>query len=57
MKHIVDKLFKLSLLVTLILSIYIFIMVILFGDKTHNDIFSTWQMPMLFAIFMDIWRG
>ena len=54
MKHIVDKLFKLSLLVTLLLSVYIFIMVILFGDKTHNDIFSTWQMPMLFAIFMDI---
>ena len=57
MKHLVDKLFKLSLLVTLILSVYIFIMVILFNDNTHNDIFNTWQMPMLFAIFLDIWYG
>lgn len=57
MKKVVDVLFKFSLLVALLLSIYIFIAVILFNDKTHNEIFSTWQMPMLFAIFMDIWYG
>ena len=46
-------LFKISLLVTLILSFYIFIRAIFFEDSDKKRIFNAWQFPMLLAIFID----
>jgi len=50
----VENVFFVSLFVTLILSCYMFISVVIFKHKTHATGFSTWQLPMLFALFMDV---
>lgn len=46
-------LFKISLLVTLLLSFYIFIKVVFFQDSDKKGIFSAWQFPMLLALYID----
>ena len=47
-------LFKILLLVTLIISFYFFISVIIFKNKKYHQNFSTWQFPMLLAIYIDV---
>jgi hypothetical protein len=32
---------------------YIFIVSIIFRDRTYAGFYSSWQFPMLFAIFID----
>ena len=54
MVPIVKQIFKLCLLGTLLLSLYFFIDITAFKNKTYLDIFSTWQFPMLLAIYMDV---
>jgi hypothetical protein len=51
---ILKYIFQFCLLGALILSFYFFIDVIVFKNKTYTDIFSTWQFPMLLALFMDV---
>ena len=46
-------LFKISLLITLILSFYIFIKAIFFEDSNKKRIFNAWQFPMLLALYID----
>jgi hypothetical protein len=46
-------LFKFSLLITLILSFYIFIKAIFFEDSDKKQIFNAWQFPMLLALYID----
>lgn len=46
-------LFKFSLLITLILSFYIFIRAIFFEDGDKKRIFNAWQFPMLLALYID----
>lgn len=48
----IENVFFISLLITLVLSVHMFISVMVFKHKTHATGFSTWQMPMLFALFM-----
>jgi hypothetical protein len=48
-----NKIFKILLLIVLIISFYFFVDVIIFKNKRYEKIFSTWQFPMLFAIFLD----
>ena len=48
-----ERNFIFSLLITLLLSFYFFISHMVLGDKKHSKIFTTWQFPMLFAIFID----
>jgi len=48
-----ELLFKISLLVTLLLSFYIFIEVVFFQDSDKKRIFSAWQFPMLLALYID----
>jgi len=45
--------FNVCLLTTLLISFYFFIDVLVFKNKHHSDIFSTWQFPMLLAIYLD----
>ena len=44
---------KLSLLITLILSFYIFIKAIFFEDDEKKRMFNAWQFPMLLALYID----
>jgi hypothetical protein len=46
-------LFKISLLITLILSFYIFIRAIFFEDNDKKRMFNAWQFPMLLALYID----
>jgi|APGre2960657505_1045072.scaffolds.fasta_scaffold00312_2 hypothetical protein len=48
-----ELLFKISLLVTLLLSFYIFIKAIFFQDSDKKRIFNAWQFPMLLALYID----
>ena len=48
-----EKIFIFSLLISLLISFYFFISHMLLKEDKHSKIFTTWQFPMLFAIFMD----
>ena len=52
-----QKLFVLCLFIALLLSFYFFIDVLVFKKIDHSKIFSTWQFPMLLAIFVDTIYG
>jgi hypothetical protein len=54
---ILQSLFVLCLFVALLLSFYFFIDILVFKKKNHSKIFSTWQFPMLLAIFVDTIYG
>jgi hypothetical protein len=45
--------FKLSLLVTLILSFYIFLRSVFYKDYEKRRLFDAWQFPMLLALYID----
>jgi hypothetical protein len=45
--------FKLCLLIALIISFYFFMDVLVFKNKHHRVVFSTWQFPMLLALYLD----
>jgi hypothetical protein len=47
------NLFNFSLFITLILSLYIFVRSLFFNDNDKRRIFSTWQFPMLLALYID----
>jgi hypothetical protein len=46
--------FHFFLLGTLLISFYFFIDILVFKNNKYKDIFSTWQFPMLLAIYIDI---
>ena len=46
--------FQSCLLVSLLLSLYFLIDITVFKNKTYVDTFSTWEFPMLLALFMDV---
>jgi len=45
--------FNFCLLTALLISFYFFIDVLVFKNKHNSIIFSTWQFPMLLAIYID----
>ena len=45
--------FHFCLLTALLISFYFFIDILVFKNKHYSDIFSTWQFPMLLAIYID----
>ena len=53
--NIIKILFKSIFLLLLLLSFYIFIVVILYKDGRYKDIFSAWQFPMLLALIVDLY--
>jgi hypothetical protein len=52
-KYISQKIFIFCLFIALLLSFYFFIDILVFKNKDHSPLFSTWQFPMLLAIFVD----
>jgi hypothetical protein len=52
--EIVDILLKISLVIALGCSIYIFIQALIFKHKEYTMRFQSWQMPMIFALVIDL---
>ena len=48
-----EKVFVFTLLISLLISFYFFVSNIVLKERKHSDIFTTWQFPMLFGIFID----
>jgi len=52
---LVKNAFKLLLFLIVLLSFYIFIMTVFMKSTQYKSVFSTWQFPMLLAIFLDVY--
>ena len=50
---LIKNIFIFFLLCTLLLSFYFFINKIILKNNNNDDIFSTWQFPMLLALYLD----
>lgn len=50
---LLEQIMLLALLVATILSGYVFIVTIILKQTTYAGFFSSWQFPMLVAIFID----
>lgn len=49
-----SHIFKFVLLVSLLISFYVFIDIVVFKKDTYKPLFSTWQFPMLLALYLDV---
>jgi|UniRef100_A0A6C0LP04 hypothetical protein len=52
-----DFWFKFVLLISVMISFYVFIQILVVKDLTYKSMFSTWQFPMLLAIFIEVLYG
>ena len=52
---IVKIVFKSVFLVLLLLSFYIFVVVLLYKDNNYKEVFSAWQFPMILALIVDLY--
>ena len=50
---VLERTIILSLFIATICTAYILIVTILFNDPTYSGFFSSWQFPMLMALFID----
>jgi hypothetical protein len=53
--NIAETLLLISLVVALVCSIWIAYFVYVRRDRHYSEGFSTWQMPMIFAILADLY--
>jgi phosphatidylserine synthase len=51
--NILKKVIILCLFIATVCSAYIFAVTIIFEKTTYSGFFSSWQMPMLLALFVD----
>jgi len=49
-----DNIFHYLLLISVLISFYIFIKTIIMNHDDKKHMFSTWQFPMLLAIYLDL---
>jgi hypothetical protein len=49
------SIFKLFMFIVMLISFFIFIMTLVVKSKEYKDVFSTWQFPMLLAIFLEVY--
>ena len=52
---IVKIIFKATFLLLLLISFYIFIVVLFYKDNHYKDVFSAWQFPMILALIVDLY--
>lgn len=52
-----DFIFKTLLLIVVIISFFIFINILVFKNHKYKSMFSTWQFPMLLALYLDVIYG
>ena len=50
---LLEKIIILCLFIATVGTAYIFIVTIIFNDSTYAGFYSSWQFPMLMAIFID----
>ena len=50
----IEQVVLLGLLIAVIGTGYVFIITIIFKEKSFAGFFNTWQFPMLLAIFIDV---
>jgi hypothetical protein len=48
------SIFKLLMFIVMIISLFIFTMTVIVKSREYRDVFSTWQFPMLLAIFLEV---
>jgi len=51
--NLLKTIFQIALLIALLISFYIFVRTLIMKDGKHKNFFSTWQFPMLLAIYID----
>lgn len=51
--NLLQIILQISLLIALLISFYIFVRILVMKDSKYNNCFSTWQFPMLLAIYID----
>ena len=51
--NLLQSIFQVSLLIALLISFYIFVRTLVMKDLKHSISFSTWQFPMLLAIYIE----
>jgi len=51
--NLLEKIIMLCLFIATIGTAYIFAVTIIYKDTTYAGFYSTWQFPMLLAIFID----
>ena len=54
-KRATETIFKILLLVTLIISFYMFIVTFITKQPKYFNTFSSWQFPMLLALLIDVY--
>lgn len=54
-QDIIKIIFKSVFLVLLLMSFYIFIIVLVYKDNHYKDVFSPWQFPMILALIVDLY--
>lgn len=54
---LIQNIFIICLFIALLLSFYFFIDTLIFKNKDNSKIFSTWQFPMILAIYVDTIYG
>jgi hypothetical protein len=54
-EYYIEVAFKLTLFTAMIISFYIFVINLYSKKNKYSHIFSTWQFPMLLAIFLDVY--
>jgi hypothetical protein len=51
-----ENFYRLILLISVVLSFYIFITVIFFKQDGKKHMYTAWQFPMLLAVFLEVYR-
>lgn len=50
---LLERIIILCLFIATVGTAYVFVVTIIFGDTTYSGFYSSWQMPMLLALFVD----
>jgi hypothetical protein len=50
---ILVEVFKLLMFLVMLMAFYFFIATVVYKDRRFKQVFSNWQFPMLFALFID----
>ena len=54
-KMFVDTTLKISLIIALLCSTYIFVQTFVFKKRDYKNRFLAWQLPMIIALLMEIY--
>lgn len=57
MNKIIKDIYEVLLLLLLLLSFYIFVDIFIFKNNDKSNTFSTWQVSMLLALYLELKFG